>query len=470
MDSQPERKDKRFVDRFDTIIAFVSLELIALVSFGLGGFTGIKLFEIIGFYAGLMTVPFIRLNVSKADLKTNLPVLVPFGCFAILMGFSAFFIKYYGGFGISSLIYCLLETLGLFGFFLLGFGLRSIPVLKKRYVVYAFLGGLALYCLITGIYSLVRYGPFYASVYKGFYYYYQGAIFPIDVEGKGLIGFQFFEVSLKYAGILGVLLASSASGLLFLSPKKHPRQFIALASLAFIGLLYLLLIPYWHALIFVGVAYLFALGYWLVRRLIQGKPRGEKGADIAFKIAFGLLTLLACALILLLLMESKTGWIKALLNGLIGRVPMSVETALLAIEDVIYGAARDASLGHVDVVSLLFGFHNPYFRVHPTRFFEINVLWQNGLIAFLLLVALTLFVVWNSRKYLKEAKDDLNVRMIVCTALLSLFLYMSLFADDFPVIHGNGNVLFTQNNYFLIAMFLIGFSYVPLQRKETNHE
>ena len=469
MESKPKPKSKPFVEQFDTIVAFLTLEAIALVCFGIGGFVGIKLLEVLGFYVGLCTIPFIRLNYSRADAKRNLKFLIPLGILFVLMGFSAFFFRYYGGFGISSFLYSLIEVLGLAGFFLLGFGIRHVPCIKKEYVLYAFLGGLTLYCLIVGFYSLVRYGPFYTAIYKGLYYYYQGAIFTIDTETKALIGFEFFEVSLKYGGIAGVMLASSGAGLFFLSPKKDKRRFFILLSMALVGLLYLAIIPHlWGLLTVAGVA-IVALVYWLIRRLVAGKETAAKKVRFTFTIVFGVLCAAVVVGIFLLLLENRIGLYHKIFESAFHRVPESVQRIFDAVNDVVYGNNVSASLHRIDFGSLLFGFSKFSSELHGTRVMTLNVLWENGLIAMILFLALCFYGIHNSRKYLASEEGDLDLRVSVVMVLLALFVYMNLFADEFPTVHGNATVLFSQSNHFLAAMFLLGFSFVPLKAKEVVH-
>ena len=93
MEQQKPRQDN-FTKRFDTIFAFLILEIIALASFGIGGALGIRLLQIIGFFLSLFSIPFIQNNYSKQDLKPNLPWLIPLGLFCLLMGFSAFFFRH----------------------------------------------------------------------------------------------------------------------------------------------------------------------------------------------------------------------------------------------------------------------------------------------------------------------------------------------------------------------------------------
>ena len=458
-------QNKSFVKQFDTIMAFLGLEVIALTCFGIGGATGIKLLEILGFFVSLFTYPFIRNNFSGADIKANLKWLIPLGIFMVLMGFSGFFMKYYGGIGLTSIVYCLLEALGLAGFFLLGFGMRNIDVVKREYILYAFLGGLALYCVIAGGYSLIRYGVFHAAIYNNLFYYYKGVLFPVYSETKALIGFKFMEASLDYACIPSLILGCSGVGLIGLKPKGNTRKFVLLAVFTAIGVLYSLLIPYWPTLAVMAVVYVFALCYRLVRKLTHNEI--NKKVRTTFTVIYFALMAITIVGIFLLLLENRLGVYSNLLNTVLHRVPQSIQNMFSAVNDAVYNGADKASLHQLNIASLLFGYQPDVLTVHMTRFFEINILWQNGLIAFLLLFAIFFFYLKNSRDYLAEGKEDLPYRLSLVCMMLGLFAYMSLFADEMPLVHDTSFMPFTQSNYFLALFFLMGLTFVPSKPKEA---
>lgn len=464
-----EKKSKPFTEQFDTVLAFLGLELIALTCFGIGGATGLKILEVVGFFVSLFIVPFIRLNYSKEDVKANLKWLIPLGILMLLMGFSGFYFRYYGGIGLTSIVYCLLESLGLLGFFLLGFGIKTIPCVKKEYILYAVLGGLALYCVIVGVYSLIRYGFFYSAIYNNMFYYYKGVLFPVYSEGKALMGFSFVETSLKYACVPSLILGCSGVGLFGLKPKEDPKKFWILFAFAAIGVLYSLLIPYWPTVIVMLGVYVFALLYRLVRRLCHDEI--NKKVRTVFTVLYFVAAAVVLVFAFLLLLENRLGVISKLLQATIHKIPLSIETAFTCVNDAVYNGADNASLHALDIGSLLFGYRpdivNGRVALHFSRFFEINVLWQNGLIAFLLLLGAVFFFIKNSRDFLAEGKEDLPYRLTIVCLMLGLFVYMSLFDDEMPLIHGFSFTPFAQSNHFLLLFFLMGLSFMPAKAKEV---
>lgn len=468
---------KKFTRRYDTVFAFLTLELVALTCFGLGGVTGLRIMEILGFFISLFAIPFLRLNYTQEDFKANLKVIIPLGVLFLLIGCSGFFCRLYGVLGngsfinkLSSIIVMLAESIGLLGFFLLGMTINGNKAAKKDFILYALLGGLALYCVIVGLYSVARYGIFYAARFNGMFYYYKGVLFPVSTEGKMLLGFSFAEVSLKYGCIASILLGSSGACLFAISPKNDRKRFAIFASLSFIGIVYNAVIPYLPGLVFIGISFLFGLVYSLIRRATKNNEGAQKKVRFIFKIVWFVLAGIAAVVILLFLIESKAHLISNLCNAIFHRVPGFVSNTLSVADDVLYNGASD--LGKINLGSLLFGYNEASLNVHLTRFFPLNFLVENGLIAFLLLVALVFFAMRNSRDFLAKGEDDLFFRLAVTGMMLAVFLYVCFYADEIPLAHQSTTIYpFSQSNYMMVLMFLFGLSYVPFKAKEgNNHE
>ena len=467
MDKEKTEKKQSF-SAWDTTVAFLALEILALVSFGLGGVFGIRLFDILGFFIGILTFGYAKANFDKPTIIKNLKWLIPLGVFFVLLGFSAFFFKYYGGESgasgaIASILYLLLETIGLIGFFLLGLGIKAHPQIKKVYILYAMLGGLAFYCVAVGLYNLIRYGFFYAAVYKGLVYYYQGCLYPVSAEAKALLGFEFQETTIRYALLPAFVLSCSGVALFKMNPKSDKKEFFILLGFVCTGLLFILLIPAWEQLIAVALVYV-AFGIYFLLRFFGNKNKKAKSIlnTIYTVLYFGFVGLVA-VIAFLLLTEGRFGLIQGMLNSTLHRVPSTISTAIDAVYDCVYNGAENASLHHFNLTSFLFGM-NPTgaseIRIHPTRFFEINILWQNGALAFLLLCFLLCLFVKKERDYLRNSsKEEYPFRLVVVALLFGTFAYMSFFADESPLIHGSQFLPFSHGNIMLLMAFLMGVSY-----------
>lgn len=294
-----------FYSRYDTVLSFLGLEVLCLGFFALGGSLGSTLFRLLGFFLSLVTLGYLRLNQSEQERKRYWIALIPFLALALFAGLSRFFLT-----GSSSIIgeiaTDLTVSFGLIGFFLLGQGLKSIPVLKRDVILLSIGCGLALMVLIPGLYSLIRYGFFYAARYKGMVYYYDGVVFPIANETKILSGFSFLEASLSYGKAPAFLLSLSGVGCFYLSPKKETKRFLAFLGFGLLGVLDLVFVSFTKALILLAVVYVFALAFRLIRLAVNQKG-AEKKADKVFRIVYWVFLGLVILGLLLLFIDAFTG-------------------------------------------------------------------------------------------------------------------------------------------------------------------
>ena len=155
-DFSATNSNQRFVRRYDTVIAFLGIEIVALIFFGFGGVLGLSILKVLGAFLAFVGFPFIENAYSKAERKTLFFRLIPALVFFLLLGLSSFWFSYYGS-PFSAIVNALVQFLGCFGAFALGFVLHSIPSLRIEKVIFGIQVGLALLVTIAGIYSFARY-------------------------------------------------------------------------------------------------------------------------------------------------------------------------------------------------------------------------------------------------------------------------------------------------------------------------
>ena len=90
MNEQKQKENKAYINRYDTVIAFLSLELIALTLFGLGGATGLSILKIVSVFVAILAFPFIRNNYQGDFKKEALLSLIPLGVILALLAFGPF--------------------------------------------------------------------------------------------------------------------------------------------------------------------------------------------------------------------------------------------------------------------------------------------------------------------------------------------------------------------------------------------
>ncbi len=470
--------------KLEAIGGFLVLDILALTCFGLAGYSGLLILRIIGACLALMLLPYFQYHLGP--IKNNkLPIIAMVAL--VFLGLSYYWVTYYTGAILYGLLFNLVTTIGYIAFFVLGGSLRKIAKIKKDYIVFSILGGLALLVLITLIYSLVRYGFFYAAIYKGMVYYYDGVVFPIAKEGKVLDGFLFREASLSYAKIPSFLLACSGVGLFAMKPSKENWRFWALLGFASLGLIDLILVPYTWGLLLLIPVYLFVGIHRLLMHLWPNEEGLVKRKKVA-KIVFWTLIALAAILVLTLMIDTFLGESKSFLRKIplfftaegnarrLGRYLLTIEDAISTMMFTESGGIRSFNF-----LGMLFGANaisGGGLIVINSPIGEFSIMYQNGLVGFAGLLFLIFFGIYESWKFIEESEDDsLSHKLVYVGLLLGGFIYFSLNNDELPLIHAyqldeffsyhsSSAVFFTRSSYMLLYVFLLGYIYTPKKVEE----
>lgn len=470
--------------RQEAVFSFLGLEAIALIVFGFAGATGLTILRAVAVCLALFLYPLAKNRLSlKAIGKADLLYLIPIGLLPFFLSFSSFHLAISGSsvsFALDGFVTCL----GFFGVGLLGFLLSLLPRLKKVYILYGVVGAMALLVLITFLYSLFAYGPFYTVRYAGRVYYYDGVVFPIESEGKFLDGFTFVEVTLYYAKTASVLLACSGVGLFALFFNRlGKKEAWALGVSSSIGLLDLIFAPFLRGLLIVFAVYVAGL---LVVLVLKQRSKGEERAkkvDLVCKILFFvLLGLVVLGLILLFvdsyLMGTGDGFLRNLpLIGSYFEEGGSLYRLEASISDILF-STDSADRRYLSLTSFLFGAGEA--QVYDLRLFEFQILYQNGFIAFALLLYFVFFFIVKGYKALTKS-DGENRLLLLCLLGLALggFLYLSVCDSEMPLKHPSeldgifsshsSNVLpFTRSSVALLFAFIFGVVYCEsLEGKEA---
>ncbi len=458
-----------WMKRYDTVLAFLSLETLTLGSFALGGAFGLEIFHALGFFFSAFAINYLLVNYTKEEKKRYWICLIPFIVLCLLIGVSRYFLTGPGN-AFAIFLNGLVISLGLFGFFLLGQGTKSIPVLKKDVILLVIGGTLALMAVVPGLYSLIRYGFFYAQRYKGMVYYYDGVVFQIANETKVLSGFSFLEASLSFGKFAAFLLSLCAVPCLFISPRKETKRFLCFLAFGALGVIDLAVVPFWQALLLVAFVYFLALIYRLIWGHVQ-KANAQEKTDKVLRICFYVLIGLVALGLLILTIDAFTNSLFS--NIPIARVQSNRSDGLLSrIAKVIRAVfiEEDDSGKRLNILGMLFGVS--YLNGKDdmlTRVFEFGLLWQNGLVAFLLFLFCAFFMIKESQRFLIKGEERMDYKVALVVLLLGMFLYASIFNDEMPYRHASSFSSWSRNSYPLLACFLAGLIYSH-KTKEAAHE
>ncbi len=448
------------LNQSDSILTFLILEMIAIVSFALGGNSII--YFVLGIIVGIFSVLVACTRFSKNELPSLLLFLGIMFLISIFVSFGNLFRDYYGGLNIIVLL-----AINLFLFN--GIAARRIKQFKSETLLLTIGFSIALLVIVSMVFTWTQYGFFYALRYKGLRYFYYGTTYDISLEGYWLAGFQFKETFLSYSGAYATLLTCYLFSLFFISPKKEEtkKTFYLFLSIGLVGLIYLITIPYLKALIILIPALLICLYYKFLSK--------NKLARKIVKYALLAIAALAVIYFIILLVLASNASLEATFknNAFLNRVFIAnrfVSEPFKALKEIIYGKY--------------------FFGVYPstynyaivdinTRMFEIEIVKEAGLIPLFLLIIFIIVVGFVIAKYLRTSKDNDYSKVIFVSLIVTFFFYMSFNYAPFPysrantVLYGSLWDLSRYNSFFknplsLLMLFLLGYVYVPLFIKDDE--
>lgn len=436
------------LNNFDSLISFLILECLAITSFALGGINII--FYIIGIILGIVCVVLVRNKFSNNE-----------GASLLVFLFLMFFISLLGTLGnLAKARYGnenIVTLLAVNAFLFMGIASRRFKAFKADTLLLTIGLSLSLLVFISMIYSWTQYGIFYAYIYRDTpIYYYNAELFNITNEGYWLTGFKFVETTTTYTSLFGVILSSYLSGLLFTSFKKDKTKFFLYLVIGLLGLVYLISIPNFTALLFLIPVAVIAFFY----RFLGKNVKAQKVVRYLF---IGLTALLVILFIIMLINVKGNNGLSSFIanNRILNRLfnsnrfvskPNVVLSALLQGGNFLglVGASENAKAIFVD-----------------TKMFEFEIAKEGGICIIFLLVAFLVFIFFSFGKYLKTSKDNDSEKIVLLSLLFGFFIYETLNYDPFPLTH-NADFYnsFFRNPLTLVVLFLIGYTYVPLFIKE----
>ena len=448
--------NKTFSEEYKSIGIFLILELLALVSFGLGGVY--LIFQIAGFIIALIATLFAFRNYTKADLKPILYIGTPLLLMAIFTSFGKYFESY-------NFLANLASLLAIISFLAIGLSARRIQGFSSRNALLCIGGGLALIVLVSTFITWVEYGVFYTLIHRhAGNYYYNGNLYSVLNEMSWLNGFKVVEMSLKYGGLFALLCACFLSTLLFIKPKDDKVSFIAFTIIGGIGLVSIISIPNIPALIIFIISFLVACFYRYLR-----------DNELAMKILhYSLLVIagFATVLVFVAMLNVSSVGVKAFIEGspILNRL-FNTNRFMNVINPVLEAALKPFNLFGINTMTYYNGYKFADQDIlTSTGIFEIEIMKEGGIFAFLFFMIFALMTYASFGRYLKQGKDDNHIKVIFLTILVGFVLYSSLYNDVFPVTHSDHNYYpFTRSLPFFIMLFIVGFTILPEGKAEISY-
>ncbi len=451
------------------LFIFLSLEFLAIVSFGLGGNNVIFYIfgTILAIFGGVLTFKRFKKNELFSLLIIGVPVL-------LLSVFVSF-----GRLSWSNGVFVNIATfLGIVAFFAVGLFLRRTNKIKPELVILCIGGGLALVVLISMIATWAQYGLFYAIRYRNTpLYFYGGERFDVTKEQSWLTGFSFNAVTLRYSGFFGLLLTTGFAGMMFINPKKELHKFIISGSIGFVGFLSLITAPNWIGLLMM-IPMLLVAGYIRVMMIEAIPEKVKKIIRNVTSYAF-LAFVIICVILFVIIFLNASGY-DLVYDGFpelssdpnrptpwLTKFILSNKLLSKLFNNSRFMGPINIVLGQASLSFNFFGFadiHTLTINAMYTNstMLEIEIVKEGGIFAFVVIAFFLVFVVQNLFKYGKSSKDSPLAKGIIVTTIMTFIIYLTFNYEALPLVHHEQSFnSFFRSPIGLIFLFLVGFALYP---------
>ena len=442
-------KTENFFVKNKSILTFLILEVVALTAFNFGNISYV--FGLAGAFLSILGVFFV-LGIEK-DKKPLIWILIPVGLLLVISLIGSFN-QFSKGFSTISNLALLFS---LPAFLAIGFFLRKLNDVKTKTVLLV-IGGAFAAITIFGLFStLFEYGFFYKLICRSKpNYYYNGMPYDVTKEMYWLNGFGFTEVYIEYGSLFAVLTASFLSGLLFLSPKKEKNNFIICGAIGGVGLVALLVLPNFKALLVLLVASLFAVIY----KFLKNNKKVLKIIGISCVSLLGL----AVLFFIIAMINVAIGYkLPGILNRVFvqNRIMVNVTPVMEALFIKVGGKL-------VNFFGLMPTVANEKVTWLESKMFEVQLLKEVGLIGTLLFGAFLFMMGYFVFQYLKKSDDSDCSKSIFVVMLLSFFIYESFFNLVVIGPHVESYEAFLRSPTLLVMLFIFGYIFTMPSKKEEE--
>ena len=462
MAQQTTTKKKFDFASYGIVVAFLCLEVLAFLGFSLGH--NYILYGSLSIALVLLLLLVTFRQIKKDGIASYAFFLFPIFIYGLLSALSNFVTMSDGAIGIANGIFI---PIALTCFSLSGYlvtNAKGFDIQKALLVIY---GSLAVFVLINLIATMIYYVPFYTLIYKDYYIFYDGKPSPVSIDKTAymLFGFQITEVNIRYWTLFPTLLFTSIIALFFIKYKENKKVFliyVAYAAIAFISLLftitkYSLITNFLLLVVIAGV-------------LVYAKiPQSRKIIKYAVYVFLGLF---AVASLVLFINAQSWSWTasfrniianNALLNRLFNTNFLASGIYMILWECLNPGKIFGSFVGVVEGTG--YGINQ---QLSGSWMFD-NVLTSGifGAIFF----AFALFIgIRQMMKYYHNSKDlDVNKNLIL-GFVIALFVVCGILYEGIPLINSNNLFPIYMFAPFLIALFLISYTFKEEKAEEVKAE
>jgi len=456
-----EKKKASSPKNIAAVLSFFVLEVLAFVAF-----TFTNSYFVYGLF-GLVIVVFVGLATydewRKKGSSQFLLFLIPLAIFTILSAVSNF------SRSVFSVANNLITIIALLSFVLVGYLCNFIKGFKIKYALIAVYSGIFLVLLISFIYSMCLYSPFYTIVYRNMYYYYDGSRYLVTNSIEFLMGFAFAEVPITYFSLFASMLFTSVVGLRYISPKKETRLFIIYAVFALLGLI-CLVFTFNRYNVFSDIMLLFLV---LFMMFYPKKGTPARVIKIIGLVALCLVGLFFLVVILNAQNNPLTNWLSKAIsnNSLLNRIfntnhwAQSYKSASAGFLEGRFLLGHQAVVGSTYDGLVGYAADGGYYITKYASSWFFDTFYTTGVFGVISITAFFVLTYRSLKRYYLYSLDSECNKNLVLTFVIGFVLYATV---SLPFIGETHVALFTplmRNSMFLVVLFFIGYTYTAPKKK-----
>ena len=469
-------------------VTFLLLEILAVLSFALGGsFVFYAILSIII----LVLILLVTFRQLKQGVNPSIILfLFPLVIFGVISALSIFRYDPYFILGNSPVL--AFVPIAFICFAASGYLINLTGSFKIHTALVVIYSSIALLTLINLIATMIQFVPFYSLKYSNYYYYYNGVPSPEPIGRMAyfLMGFSVTEVSLSYFSFYPMILLTAFLPLGHMSFKENRKIYILYLAFGILGLLTIILtINKITLLILFGVAILIGLIAIFDKFNINRKP-----LKIA-AIVVGALAVIGFIFVLVNAQDSvgvamRNAAVRKLTTGnpLLNRL-FNSNRFFSAYDSILDGIFAQGLINGNQQAIKLFGYpiHGDYvdvfgemtWKLTDSNSFLFDSFFISGFFGTLFLIAFLIIAIRRVLMYYINSSDDKKDKVMVLGFIIISLAYALVYYDATPLIFSKTVYPFYLNNIFLIDLFLFGYCYfnseakkeiAPVEEESSNEE
>ena len=477
MSEEIKEKKKFNLASFGKVIAFLFLEILAVISFSLGSsFIFYSILAVVIFVLVLI-VTFKQIKVDGlASIGFFLFPLIIFGVLSILSYF-----KYDETFVMYNSPLLFLIPVGLTCFASVGYMINFTGSFKIHHALIVIYSAIAILTLLNFIVTMIQFVPFYTLQYGNYYYYYDGSpsSSPIGEMGYFLMGFSLQEVSLSYFCYYPMILLTAFLPLGHMRFKENKKLFVLYLAFGLLGLITIIFtINKITLLMLFGMALLIGIIALIDKFNINKKVIKVSGLVIGSIAVFGFIFLILNAqesvgidarIPFLRNLTSNNAFLDRLFNS---------NRFVSAYNSILDGTFQQMQIEGKGVLVKLFGYplHGGYvynfgsmkWRLTDSNSFLFDSFFTSGFFGVLFLIFFLIIAIRRVILYYMHSDDDKKDKVMVLGFIIISLAYALINFDCTPYIFRQTVIPFYMNNIFLIDIFLFGYCFYKTEKRKED--